>query len=130
MTTYKPVWDAPDDIPAQTCNCHYPIGLVIFLIFTIFSLLVCICVCCFDITKCGKRKQSAEAALRKVSIDPRLMDATKFITDRKLSLDPRLLEYSQLLNSSSTSSSSQQSRSIDIPSNLIYSTDTSLVTTV
>ncbi|CAI5452526.1 unnamed protein product [Caenorhabditis angaria] len=110
----------------NSCNCQYPIGLVVFLGFAILSLLLCICICCFDITKCSIFARKPEHNLRRLSVDPRYIDTTKFIVDRKLSLDPRLLEYSQLLNCSGGSSTS--SRSVD--NNTIYSTDTSLVTTV
>ncbi|CAD6186841.1 unnamed protein product [Caenorhabditis auriculariae] len=128
VTMNTPVWMPPESTGGLSCNCQYPIGLVIFLVFTILSLVVCICVCCFDITKCHlcKRKKPRFSGLHK-PFDPRFIDTSKFV-DRKFSLDPRLLEYSQLLHSGSLSSS--QSRSIDVCSNGMYSTDTSLVTTV
>ncbi|CAI4223244.1 unnamed protein product [Auanema sp. JU1783] len=117
----------PTSDPSMGCHCQYPIGLVIFLVFTIISLLLCICVCCFDVTKCPifKRKETQCVSRKCSSFDPRLFDTSKFIVDRKISLDPRLLEYSQLVNSST--SSSTQSRSVDIP---YYGMDSAYVTTV
>ncbi|CAJ0581850.1 unnamed protein product, partial [Mesorhabditis spiculigera] len=74
-----------------SCNCHYPIGLVVFLVFTILSLICCILVCCIDITKCSFWKKHRDRPLlrRTSTFDPRFMDGQRI--QKKFSVDPRLL---------------------------------------
>ncbi|CAP29189.2 Protein CBG09385 [Caenorhabditis briggsae] len=147
-TTFAPVIGLSESIATQTCNCHYPIGLVIFLIFTIASLLVCICVCCFDlgqvisldlgyrldylIFQCNicQRDSRKEVKFRRTSMNARFVEPSKFVIDRKLSMDPCLMEYRQLFNSGSvTSSSNSHSRCIENPQ-FSFSTERSLISTV
>ncbi|ULT89948.1 hypothetical protein L3Y34_008382 [Caenorhabditis briggsae] len=131
-TTFAPVIGLSESIATQTCNCHYPIGLVIFLIFTIASLLVCICVCCFDLGQCNicQRDSRKEVKFRRTSMNARFVEPSKFVIDRKLSMDPCLMEYRQLFNSGSvTSSSNSHSRCIENPQ-FSFSTERSLISTV
>ncbi|EFP11324.1 hypothetical protein CRE_30784 [Caenorhabditis remanei] len=131
-TTFAPVIGLSEHIATQTCNCHYPIGLVIFLIFTIISLLVCICVCCFDLGQCNlcQGDSKKEVKFRRTSMNARFVEPSKFVIDRKLSMDPYLTEYRQLFNSGSvTSSSNSHSRCIENPQ-FSFSTDRSLISTV
>ncbi|CAJ0956968.1 unnamed protein product, partial [Mesorhabditis belari] len=84
----------PQPLPGSdrlACNCHYPIGLVVFLVFTIASLILCIFICCIDITKCSFYKRQKERPLlrRTSTFDPRFMDGPRI--QRKFSVDPRLL---------------------------------------
>ncbi|CCD69050.1 uncharacterized protein CELE_ZC317.2 [Caenorhabditis elegans] len=129
-TTFSPVIGMSESIATQTCNCHYPIGLVIFLIFTIISLFVCICVCCIDLGDCNicQGDSKKEVKFRRTSMNARFVEPSKFVIDRKLSMDPCLLEYRQLYNSGSASSNSY-SRCIENPQ-FSFSTDRSLISTV